>query len=187
MIDTILLITLCRASVFEGWLTNLHQGIESCQGCISQGQECPSCTKMWCQKPVICPLCWLRNWNLVVNGHWVLHYSDSSFYNIWLWANWAKVCTLKNVCCDCSQNRNCSKQVAQAFLWQLTMLAYCFFQSYLEAHPLCCTHTLNTCVDEAIQKPAVQWVLAWGCNVVSFLHCSPLATAQLKKEKQEEL
>ena len=33
-------------STVQGLLTTLHQGIKFCQGCIFQGQECPSCTKM---------------------------------------------------------------------------------------------------------------------------------------------
>ena len=53
-------------------------------------------------------------------------------------------------------------------------------------HIHCVAHTLNLCVDEGLQKPAVQRVLVRSRNIVSFFHCSPLATAQLKK-KQEEL
>ena len=53
-------------------------------------------------------------------------------------------------------------------------------------HIHCVAHTLNLCVDEGLQKPAVQQVLARGRNVVLFFHRSPLATAKLKK-KQEEL
>ena len=51
-------------------------------------------------------------------------------------------------------------------------------------HIHCVAHTLNLCVDEVLQKPAVQRVLARGCNIVLFFHCSPLTTAQLKRSKR---
>ena len=63
-----------------------HQGTKFCQGCIFQGQKCPSCTRWEIENhssAVICPLCRLHNWHTVVNCHRVLHHSDSSFHNIW--------------------------------------------------------------------------------------------------------
>ena len=51
-------------------------------------------------------------------------------------------------------------------------------------HIHCVQHTLNLCVDEGLQKPAVQRLLARGCNLVLFFHRSPLATVQLKKSKR---
>ena len=50
-------------------------------------------------------------------------------------------------------------------------------------HIHCVAHTLNLCVDEGLQKPAM---LGQSHNIVSSFHRSPLAIAQLKK-KQEEL
>ena len=49
----------------------------------------------------------------------------------------------------------------------------------------CVAHTLNLCVDEGLQKPAVQRVLAWSRNIALSFHHSLLATAQLKKKQEE--
>ena len=54
-------------------------------------------------------------------------------------------------------------------------------------HIHCVAHTINLCVDEGLQKPAVQRVVARGCNIVSFFHRSPLATAQLKRSRSVSL
>ena len=103
------LTALCRVWVFKGWLNTLHQGIKFRQGCIFQGQECPSCTKMWSQKSLRnCHLPSLLVSKLVVNCDRVWHHTDGSFHNIWaeeLHSGHTKhgilVCTLKSVWCNC--------------------------------------------------------------------------------------
>ena len=52
-------------------------------------------------------------------------------------------------------------------------------------HVHCIAHTLQLCLKEALDKPKVRRALGWACKVVSYFHCSPLATIQLRKKIAE--